>query len=154
MQRLEPDDLVLVAILPEPRDLQIARVLGWYRIPLKSAPKMIRVDWIAFFLTAAFGQERWSVRYLAPVRGYELVKRGELLVEEDDHPAVDEPYYKLRIGPLRKLRRPIPANRRRRFTFLYTTGRRLLSAYEIGDLKMRPAEERLIREPREEKEFW
>ena len=29
-------DLVLVAVMPNQRDLEIARVLGWYRIPLKS----------------------------------------------------------------------------------------------------------------------
>jgi len=53
MEKLEADDLVLVAILPKPRDLEIARVLGWYRIPLATAPKTIRVDWIAFYQTAA-----------------------------------------------------------------------------------------------------
>lgn len=26
-------DLVLVAILPDPKDLELARLLGWYRIP-------------------------------------------------------------------------------------------------------------------------
>ncbi len=146
MRKLELDDLVLVAILRERRDLQIARILGWYRIPLKSAPKMIRVDWIAFYLTADFGAERWSVRYLAPVRGYELVRRGELLLEEGEHPAVDDPYYKVSLGPLRKLARPIPAGRWRRLTFLYTTGRRILAADEVGDLTMGNSEARLIRE--------
>ncbi len=38
-------DLVLVAVMPNQRDLEIARVLGWYRIPLKSAPKVISVDY-------------------------------------------------------------------------------------------------------------
>ena len=31
---LSPSDLVLVAILKDKRDLEIARVLGWYRIPI------------------------------------------------------------------------------------------------------------------------
>ena len=145
MLNLEPDDLVLVAILRQRRDLEIARVLGWYRIPLKSAPKMIRVDWIAFFLTGAFGDEKWSVRYLAPVKGHELVTRGELLSEEHDHLYAGEPYYKIRLGPVQQLASPIPARRWRRFTFLYTTGERILLAHENKDLTLKASEERLIR---------
>jgi hypothetical protein len=145
MERLQPEDLVLVAVMRQRKDLDIARVLGWYRIPLKSAPKMIRVDWIAFFLTRVFGKEKWSVRYLAPVRGYELVTRGELLSEEYDHPEVDEPYYKILLGPIQQLATPIPARRWRRFTFLYTTGAHVLSAHDVKDLTLKSAEERLIR---------
>ena len=145
MEALHPEDLVLVAVMGRRKDLEIARVLGWYRIPLKSAPKMIRVDWIAFFQTGAFGHEKWSVRYLAPVRGHELVTRGELLSEEPDHPSVGEPYYKIRLGPIQQLASQIPARRWRRFTFLYTTGARILSAHEVKDLTLRASEERLIR---------
>ncbi len=38
--------LILVAILPNQRDFDIARLFGWYRIPLKSAPKVISVDYL------------------------------------------------------------------------------------------------------------
>ncbi|HJX41514.1 MAG TPA: hypothetical protein VJ345_08630, partial [Anaerolineales bacterium] len=72
MDLLRPDDLVLVAILNAPRDLEIARLLGWYRIPVQTAPKTVRVDWLAFYLPGSFGEQRWSVRYLARVRGHEL----------------------------------------------------------------------------------
>ncbi|TFH38188.1 MAG: hypothetical protein E4G99_00180 [Anaerolineales bacterium] len=137
MSMLGPDDLVLVAVLRERRDLEIARVLGWYRIPLESAPKMIRVDWIAFYQTGAFGDERWSVRYLAPVMGHELVSRAELLGDELDHPRAEEPYYKVSLGPLIQLAHPIPARRWRRFTFLYTTGDRLLSARDLRELTLK-----------------
>src|SRR4030067_995726 len=99
MIEIQPEDLVLVAIVKTPRDLEIARVLGWYRIPLATAPKTLRVDWIAFYQTATFGDERWSVRYVAPVRGYELVTREELLRDERDHPRAKEPYFKLQLGP-------------------------------------------------------
>jgi hypothetical protein len=134
MQDIVEDDLVLIAICRGPRDLEIARLLGWYRIPLASAPKTLRVDWLAFFQTAAFGEERWSVRHVAPVRGYELRRRGELFHDEPDHPRADEPYYRIDLGPLQALARPIPARRWRRVTFLYTTGERLLSAEDVGDL--------------------
>ena len=51
---LLPQALVLVAFIPTPRDLEIARVLGWYRIPLRSAPKVIAVDYLAFYQPASF----------------------------------------------------------------------------------------------------
>jgi hypothetical protein len=136
MDELQDDDLVLVALCRSRRDLEIARLLGWYRIPLASAPKTLRVDWLAFFLTSAFGRERWSVRYLAPVRGFELRRRGELLRDEPDHPRAEEPYYRVDLGPLRELGRPIPARRWRRLTFLYTTGDRLRSAADVRQLSV------------------
>jgi hypothetical protein len=142
MQKIEDLDLVLVALMPSVRDLEIARVLGWYRIPLVSAPKTLRVDWIAFYLTAAFGEERWSVRYVAPVRGYELVRRIDLLQDEPDHPRAREPYYKVQLGPLQTLSRPIPSSSWRRFLFLYTIGRLLLSAKDLRELTVPSSPER------------
>jgi hypothetical protein len=139
---IQSEDLVLVAIVKTPRDLEIARVLGWYRIPLATAPKTIRVDWIAFYQTAAFGDERWSVRYIAPVRGYELVTREELLRDERDHPRAKEPYFKLQLGPVEMLPSPIPSRRWRRFTFLYSTGGHLLNANDLRDLKVRSSKEK------------
>ncbi|OGO38816.1 MAG: hypothetical protein A2W35_17495 [Chloroflexi bacterium RBG_16_57_11] len=81
-----PTSLILVAIINDPRDLEIARVLGWYRIPLRSAPKVIAVDYLAFYQTAAFGDDRWRIQYVAPVRGYELTTRSELMQDEPNHP--------------------------------------------------------------------
>src|SRR5687767_5476131 len=75
---MNPSDLVLVAILKDKRDLEIARVLGWYRIPLKNAPKTVAVDYLAFYQTAKFGDEKWSINYMAPVRGHELTTRAQL----------------------------------------------------------------------------
>jgi hypothetical protein len=142
MDYIQPEDLVLVAIVKTPRDLEIARILGWYRIPLATAPKTVRVDWIAFYQTATFGEERWSVRYIAPVRGYELVTREELLRDEREHPRAKEPYYKLQLGPVEALPNPIPSRRWRRFTFLYSTGERLLMARDLKDLKVRSSREK------------
>lgn len=139
---IHSDDLILVAVIKEPRDLEIARVLGWYRIPVRTAPKTIRVDWVAFYLPAAFGEEKWSVRYAAPVLGFELTTRRELLQDDQDHARAHEPYFKLQLGPLVELDRPIPAHRWRRFTFLYTTGERMLRARELRDLRVPPSNAR------------
>ena len=152
MESIGPQDLVLVAVVPSKRDLEIARVLGWYRIPLESAPKTVRVDWLALYQTAAFGEEeRWAVRYVAKVLGYELVRRVELIHDEPDHPRAEDPYYKLQLGTVLELEKPIPAEGWRRFTFLYTTGSRLLKARRLQDLTIPPSKEydrlwRMIRE--------
>lgn len=139
---IHPDDLILVAIIKEPRDLSIARVLGWYRIPVRTAPKTLQVDWLAFFHPAAFGPTRWSVRYICRVKGYELSSRRDLILNEPDHPRASEPYFKIALGPLHPLPHPIPAKRWRRFTFLYTTGNKLLRAQDLSDLRMPAATKR------------
>ncbi len=139
LEELTPDDLVLVAVVPRPRDLEIARVLGWYRIPLQTAPKTVHVDWLAFYQTAAFSEGRWMVRYVARVLGHELVRRIDLLRDEPEHPRAQEPYYKIQLDPLQPLPRPIPSRTWRRFTFLYTTGERLLTATDLKDLRVPPS---------------
>jgi hypothetical protein len=141
---VNPTDLVLVAILKDKRDLEIARVLGWYRIPLKRAPKTVAVDWLAFYQTAKFGEEKWAINYIAPVRGHELATRAELLRTQPDHPRANEQYYKIQIGPLERLPRSIPSRKWRRITFLYTTGERLLAAEEINDLIVQSEERELL----------
>ena len=129
-----PTSLILVAVLTQPRDLEIARLLGWYRIPLRSAPKVVAVDFLAFYQTSMFAQEKWRIDYVAPVRGHELTTRAELLQDEPDHPHANLEYYKIQIGALVRLPNPIPANKWRRITFFYTTGEYLLQAQTIDDL--------------------
>ncbi len=141
---MNPSDLVLVALMPSRRDLEIARVLGWYRIPYKKAPKTVSVDRLAFYQTAGFGDEKWAIHYTAPVMGHELVTRAELLRTEVDHPRAGEQYFKIQIGPLEKLPHPIPSLRWRRITFFYTTGERLLAATEINDLIVGSEERELL----------
>ena len=59
--------LVLVGVVTSPRDLEIARLLGWYRIPFRSAPKVVWVDYLAFYQTSVFGEgHRWQIEAVAP----------------------------------------------------------------------------------------
>jgi hypothetical protein len=141
---ITPSSLILVAVINRPRDLEIARLLGWYRIPLKTAPKVVAVDHLAFYQTGAFGENRWQIQLTAPVFGHELTTRGELLRDEADHPRAGEEYYKLQIGSLEPLKRPIPAGKWRRMTFLYTTGEYLLSAGSLNDLVVRSEERQVL----------
>lgn len=132
-----PDDtdLILVAILPNPKDLDIARVFGWYRIPLKSAPKVIAVDYLAFYQTGSFGEDyRWKINLIAPVKGHELTTRNSLLKNDPNHPRAKEEYFKIQIGQLIPLDKPIIADQWRRITFFYTTGNLLKTALTIRDL--------------------
>lgn len=140
----QPTDLVLVAVLKDKRDLEIARLLGWYRIPFQHAPKTVSVDWLALYQTAKFGAEKWAINYVAPVRGHELTTRAELLRTQPDHPRAGERYFKLQLGSLERLPRPIPSLKWRRLTFLYTTGERLLAATEINDLIVQSDERELL----------
>jgi hypothetical protein len=118
-----PDDLVLVAIMPSLHDMEIACVLGWYRIPLLAAPKVVAVDYLAFYQPGVFGQaHRWRVEKVAPVIGHELTTRAALLNQELDHPRASEEYLKIQLGSLAALPNPILADGWRRFTFLFTTG--------------------------------
>lgn len=131
---LQPTSLILVCLLPSLRDLEIARLLGWYRIPLRTAPKVVAVDYLAFYQPSAFGQRGGQIEYVAEVRGHELTTRSELLKDEADHPRAKEEYYKIQIGGLEKLKEPIVAEKWKRITFLYTTGEYLLNAKRLNDL--------------------
>src|SRR5512142_136099 len=141
---IAPTDLILVCVLPSPRDLEIARLLGWYRIPLRTAPKVVAVDALAFYQPGTFGEAGGQIESAARVRGHELTTRAELLHDEPDHPRAREEYYKIQLGPLETLPRPILAGRWRRITFLYTTGDLLCRAGTINDLVVRSEEREVL----------
>ena len=140
---LSSTSLILVCLLPTPRDLEIARLLGWYRIPLRTAPKVVAVDYLAFYQPSSFGDHGGLIEYVAPVKGHELTTRGELLKDEANHPRAKEEYYKIQLGALEKLNEPIQSEKWKRLTFLYTTGEYLLNAKLLNDLVVH-AEEREI----------
>lgn len=141
---LSKTDLILVAFLPSPRDLEIARVLGWYRIPLRTSPKVVTVDYLAFYQPASFGDHKWRIEHIAEVRGHELVTRAELIRDEPDHPSAGEEYYKIQLGNIITLEKPIHAKRWKRVTFLYTTGEYILAAETINDLVVHSDERKML----------
>ena len=141
---INPTDLILVCVLPGPRDLEIARLLGWYRIPFRSAPKVVAVDALAFYQPGTFGEAGGQIEFLAPLRGYELTTRAELLRDEPEHPHAGEEYFKVQLGPLERLAHPVVADKWRRLTFLYTTGEYLLKAQTLNDLVVQSDERQLL----------
>ncbi len=144
-QTLPETALILVAILPNQRDFDIARLFGWYRIPLKSAPKVISVDYLAFYQTKTFGEaERWQIAYVAEILGHELVQRRDLIRDEPEHPRAHEEYFKIQIGALQRLANPVPAGDWKRITFFYTTGEQFITAQTVNDLVVKAQDEREV----------
>jgi hypothetical protein len=128
-------DRVLVAVLKEPRDLEIARTQGWYRIPVKRAPRRVGADYLAFYMTGAFPPgERHRILFYAPIHAYRLATRAQLLPQEADHPRTQDLYFRIEIGPLQRLEPPIVSHKLRRITFISTRLDRLLSAREVVEL--------------------
>ena len=147
-----PEDRVLVAVMTRRHDFEIARDQGWYRVPEKKATPGIYFEYLAFYFTAAFGQQKWSIGYYARCLGHELVTRRDLLPGEPDHPRAGERYIKLQLGPLQERRPPIASQRWRRVAFIHTTWDRFQAAQEINDLFVEGGEfvDRLYHALREE----
>jgi hypothetical protein len=127
---------VLVAVVNNLADLRRAASEGWYRIPQRSAPRRIGADYLAFYQTAAFNaqEEAQTVTYYAATRRYRLMTRRDLLPDEADHPRADDFYFRIDLGPLQRLDRPVPAEKFHRVTFIHTTFDRLLRAQDVVDL--------------------
>ena len=138
--------------------MEIARLLGWYRIPLRTAPKVVSVDYLAFYQPGSFGERGGQIEFVAPVRGHELATRAELLKDDMEHLRAKEEYFKIQIGPLERLSRPIVAEKWRRLTFLYTTGEYILKANRLNNLVVQSDERALLwkslRERAEQKQLY
>ncbi len=130
-----PDDRVLVAVMNNQADWQRVQTDGWYRLPVKHAPpESPYFDWLAFYFTGAFGNDKWAIHYYAPVHGHELLTRRDLIPTQPDHKRAEEWYYKFSLGPLQHRLPPIVTNEWRRITFIVTSGDRFEAAEELGDL--------------------
>ena len=131
----DEQERVLVVVVPSAQDWERVQNEHWYRIPVRRAPPRIGARYLAFYHTAACGEDlRWRVCYYAAVQGYRVVSRRALLPDEPDHPRADDLYFRVALGPLVALPRPIPSHSLRRVTFIATTLGALLGATEINDL--------------------
>ena len=130
---------VLVAVINNSADLQRAASEGWYRIPQRRAPRRVGADYLAFYQTGKFKDqpEAQTITYFASTRRYRLMTRAELLPDEADHPRASEYYFRIDIGPMQRLERPIPSSSMRRITFIHTTLHGLLTASDARDLFQR-----------------
>jgi hypothetical protein len=134
-----PESRVLVAYLPSPRDLELAESKRWYRIRSREMADRLRggisgFSYLAFYQPKSFGQEKYCVRRYALVQAVHEVRRMELLPDQPDHPRAQDLYYKLELGPLQVLDRPVVSQRPRRILFIPTTWEKLQVSREINDL--------------------
>ncbi len=137
--------LILVAVMPSPKDMEIAKVLGWYRIPFRMAPKLIDVDFILFYQTGKFAQGHQSlIESYAEVKGHELTTRSELIRNEPEHPRAKEEYYKIQLGPLGNIPVPIKSDKWKRISFFYTLGNLVNKATIVNDLIVRSDERDIL----------
>jgi hypothetical protein len=128
-----PEDRVFVGVINRQRDLNYARA-GWYRIPLARMPDGMDAEYVAFFLSRAFGARNGGIYYYAARRGVELVYRRDLLPSEPNHPRAGEVYYKVQLGALVEKSPPVLNASRRTVAFLSTTWDRFVNARQLSDL--------------------
>jgi len=129
---------VLIAIVNTHTDFLIAREQHWYRIPVESQEKWLKdkwpPKWLALYQTKIFGDEAYSIRYFAQVKGIQHAYRWQLFTDEPRDPKAHKRYYQLFLEPFEQLTKPIFSRRQRRIVFIPTTWGKFKGAAEINDL--------------------
>ncbi|MSP13697.1 MAG: hypothetical protein EXR62_12165 [Chloroflexi bacterium] len=125
---------VLVGVINRQKDLAIVYQQGWYRLPVRYAPRYLAAEYLALYQTRRCPPHGGAINLLAPILRYALVTRGDLLPEEIAHPRSHELYYRLELGPVQYLSNPVAALRQKRMAFITTTIGRLLLAQDLADL--------------------
>ena len=127
------DKIVLVGVLRNKRDLNILLTENWYRIPAAHMPRR-QFNYLAFYQPALFGRQGKRIRYYARVLNYQTIKRKDLLPDESSHLRAHDYYFRVRVGKIKKLPRPIRNIIPRRISFGFTTLNRLLKSKNILQL--------------------
>jgi very-short-patch-repair endonuclease len=139
---------VLVAILNNKPDWEIACHQHWYRIPASSVDKFLKQrfppQWLAFYQTKVFGDEAYAIRYYAQITRIAKATRSQLFPDCPRDRQSQKLYYKLEFNSLQQLPQPILSRRLRRLVFIPTTWEKFITAVEINDLwDESPLEDRL-----------
>lgn len=125
---------MLVAILKNRADFGILMEQGWYRIPVRNAPKRWPPTWIAFYQPQHFKEDAYKVRYFGEVDNIDVLKRKDLFPNEILSERSEHNYYRIRIKHLEELDEPIKSLRWRRIVFITTTLEKFFLSKEINDL--------------------
>jgi hypothetical protein len=139
---------LLVAILKEVSDLAILQDQLWYRVPVDTAPRRWPPQWLAFYLTRAFGDDlAFSVQFHGRVREIRIRRRRELFPNEFLNQKSERTYYQVFIEELLRRPQPIRSTRPRRIVFIATTWAKFERAEQLNDLfDDSPLEDRLWQE--------
>ena len=131
-----PDDRVIIGVVNRKKDFVIARDDHWYRIPQKQMPRGINAEYIALFLSGKpFKEQSGSIAYFARISGIELVRRKDLLPDEEKR--VDEIYYKVQFKQLVEKEPAVINASKRSISFIHTTWDRFVNAETVADLYSR-----------------
>jgi len=129
---------VLVAILNNRFDFNIALERCWYRVPFNSAERWLKdrwpPEWLAFYQTKVFGEEAFSINYYARVVDIHKVYRWQLFPDQPRDEKSKRSYYQIVFDHLRRLSVPITGRRWRRIVFIPTTWPKFIAASEVNDL--------------------
>lgn len=123
--------------MPSAADWMLAREKGIYRIPVRSAPELVRsgrITHIAFYFPVTFGADGCTVRWFAPIDSLVVRKRREILPDLSNDPKAETDYYVIGCKDVQELPRVIPSRKPRRLLFIPTTLDKLMSAPEINFL--------------------
>ncbi|MFZ4739683.1 MAG: endonuclease domain-containing protein [Bacteroidales bacterium] len=128
---------VLIAIMNSKIDFEIAKTHNWYRIPVTSAPKIVKdgkIQIIAFYLTQKFNDEKYTINHYGIVNNVSIKKRKEFFPFETPNIKSEKYYFKIDFQPLIKLEHPIISLRGRRILFIPTTKEKFFNSKEINNL--------------------
>ncbi|MGH2541909.1 MAG: hypothetical protein ACRDIB_03875 [Ardenticatenaceae bacterium] len=136
---MNPSDLLLIALLPQPVDLERAKA-GWYRVPVAHAPAtLVRAKALAFYQPASFGAEqRCQVAWWGKVLSVETARRRDLIPEESDHRRAEEWYICVRLVPLIAVEPVKRAEKGRRLLFVPTSWGAFQQATTLDELVASP----------------
>ena len=127
----------LIGMILRKQDLLTAQRESWYRIPVKSAPEIVKsgvLTTLALYQTKAFDEEKYSVRWWGTVSNIDCKKRVELLPNEPTHPRAKDEYFVVRVHAFEPLPKPVLSRIPRRNPFITTTDERLFAAQDYNDL--------------------
>lgn len=134
MRRNVEKDTV-IGVLRHKKDLPIAVHEKWYRIPVKSAPVIVRdnkIKYLALYQGKQFKDYPSQIQWYGEVKEITVHKRIELLPEDIYDSNANEDYYKIELAAIHPLPQPIKAIRPRRINFIITTFNRFIQAKEIN----------------------
>jgi hypothetical protein len=135
---LSPADLLLIALLPTPADLERAQA-GWYRLPESAAPSALwQAKALALYQPRAFGEEGLQVMWWGMITGIERTTRRALLPDDPTHRRADEVYVRVGLAPLQQRDPPLRGSKARRLLFAPVRWGLFESATTLDDL-FRPA---------------
>jgi very-short-patch-repair endonuclease len=128
---------VLIALIPNKTDFEIAKTQHWYRIPVKPAPRIVKnnqVEIIAFYHPKSFETEKFSIKWYARVFNISIVKRKDLFPGLPFDLKTENEYYKIEFSELLQLPQSIVSIRHRRLLFIPTSEAKFFRAPEINYL--------------------